>query len=268
MAELVIEEMGRQGDGVAKENGRAVFVPFSLPGETVSVSGSGTRREITEILEKSPDRIDPVCPHFGRCGGCQTQHLKNEVYTDWKFGLVSASLEKAGISHPVDPLITFDNYSRRKCVFNVRNTNNGVVLGYAERFGNSIVPIGTCPVLVPQIVESLDDIRMLASSLPQTRKPFRISVLAAENGLDIDIEGAVTLKNTQKEALIRKALSSGFARVSSDQEILIERQRPVLQMGQCKVSPPPAGFVQALEAAEHEMAAIGWRASCEVQVCR
>ncbi|MGI9352596.1 MAG: class I SAM-dependent RNA methyltransferase [Rhizobiaceae bacterium] len=253
MADLLIDNLGWQGDGVATVDGKPVFVPFALPGEIVSVSGGGTRREIVKVLKKSPDRIEPSCPHFGRCGGCQTQHLEKQAYEKWKLGLVNSPLEKSGITHPVVPMITFENHSRRRCVFNVRNTNNGVLLGYTERASNTIIPIETCPVLVPEIVESLEDIRRLASSLPQTRKPFRLSVLVTKNGLDIDIEGAVSLKSEQKAVLIRKALSTGFARISSDHEILVEKRKPILQMGQCELVPPPGVFIQALEAAEREM---------------
>ncbi|MEM9280063.1 MAG: RNA methyltransferase, partial [Pseudomonadota bacterium] len=167
---------------------------------------------------------------------------------------ITSETTKDASKHPVDPLTAFDDASRRKCVFNVRNTQQGVVLGFSERSSDTVLSISSCAVLVPQISGSLDDLREICASLPQTKKPFRLSVLATQNGLDLSLEGSVPLNENTKTVLVRKALASGFARFSSDGEILIEPQKPVLKMGICEVAPPPGAFVQAVEAAETAMA--------------
>ena len=73
--EVRIERLGAQGDGVAQGPDGPLFVPFTLPGELASVAaGPGeARAEPLAILEPSPERIAPVCPHFGTCGGCALQ---------------------------------------------------------------------------------------------------------------------------------------------------------------------------------------------------
>lgn len=265
MAELLIDDLGRQGDGITRVDGNVIYVPLALAGEKVSVTGSGPRRKLTDILERSPDRVDPVCRHFGTCGGCQVQHLSASSYREWKHSVVATPLSKAGINDTVDPLRIFEDAKRRKCVLSARNTNDGVRLGFTERSGHEIVPVEVCPVLDPQIVRALPDLQNLTASLPQSKKPFRLSVLASENGLDINIEGTVGLKTSQKEVLARKALASDFARISSDGEVLLEIRKPGLQMGTCTVAPPPGSFVQALEEAELEMADLvcGHLADCK-----
>lgn len=66
---MIIEDLGMNGEGIAHENGKAVFMPFYLPGEII---------ENGKIIKKSEFRIIPVCPYFKACGGCNLQHLKYE----------------------------------------------------------------------------------------------------------------------------------------------------------------------------------------------
>src|SRR5213083_1079144 len=73
--ELRIEQMGGEGDGLAAG---PAFVPFTLPGETVLARGGGERRDLVEVLTPSAERIAPICPHFGVCGGCALQHWAHE----------------------------------------------------------------------------------------------------------------------------------------------------------------------------------------------
>ena len=76
-----------------------LYVPYTLPGETVEVDqwpGHPDRRHLVKIDNASPDRIAPICPHFGTCGGCALQHLGPARYRAWKRGLVVEALAKAG----------------------------------------------------------------------------------------------------------------------------------------------------------------------------
>ncbi|MDB5479644.1 MAG: (Uracil-5)-methyltransferase, partial [Caulobacteraceae bacterium] len=68
--ELTIGGVGAQGDGIAGK----VFAPLTLPGERVLARVEGDRAQVLEILEASPERVTPPCPHFGDCGGCALQH--------------------------------------------------------------------------------------------------------------------------------------------------------------------------------------------------
>src|SRR5688500_14063383 len=88
-ADFTIDFVGGEGDGVAAG---PVFVPFSLPGERVRAQGGGERRELLEVLDASAERIAPVCPHFGVCGGCALQHWAHEPYLTWKVSRLVGTL--------------------------------------------------------------------------------------------------------------------------------------------------------------------------------
>ena len=97
--EVRIERLGAQGDGVADGPDGPLFVPFTLPGEQVSVAvePGSDRAGLIEVLEPSPDRVAPICPHFGICGGCALQHLESDAYLAWKRELVVAALRSRGL---------------------------------------------------------------------------------------------------------------------------------------------------------------------------
>ena len=99
---LLITRLAHRGDGAADTPAGPLFVPYTLPGETVEVervAGHPDRRHLLRVEHASPERIAPVCPHFGTCGGCAVQHWQIDRYRDWKRGLVVAALV---ISEPLD----------------------------------------------------------------------------------------------------------------------------------------------------------------------
>lgn len=256
MTELKIDFVGHKGDGVAHLNGHAIYVPYTLEGETVSVEGSGPRRDIKSIKEPSSARIEPICQHFGTCGGCQLQHMSKASYVEWKMGLVTEPLSRIGVSLKPDDMISFEDASRRKCVFNAQRTPEGMQLGFTEKASVEIVAIDACPVLVPAINDQLDAIRDLVNSVPILKHPLRVSVLVTKNGLDISIEEGKPLSEAERQVLIKKTIAHKFSRLTVNQETLIKTAEPHIEIASTIVSPPPAAFVQALKQAENAISDI------------
>jgi len=77
-------------------DGGALYVPFTLPGETVGVRRYGPRGQVVHVVDPSPDRVAPVCRHFGRCGGCAVQHASDGFVAAWKRDLVASALAARG----------------------------------------------------------------------------------------------------------------------------------------------------------------------------
>ncbi|MDB6078645.1 MAG: methyltransferase, TrmA family, partial [Akkermansiaceae bacterium] len=105
--ELRIDSLTNLGAGVGRVDGWVVFVPFCLPGELVRArvfrnDKNCSSADLVTVLEPSPDRVDPKCPLFGICGGCQYQHLGYPAQLAWKADQVGGLLQHmAGITFPV-----------------------------------------------------------------------------------------------------------------------------------------------------------------------
>jgi 23S rRNA (uracil1939-C5)-methyltransferase len=113
---LTIRALGHRGDGIAETADGPVFVPYTLPGEAVEVEtfpGHPDRRHLLRVERPSAERIAPVCPHFGACGGCALQHWATARYREWKRNLVTLALSQSGLAAPVDELIDAHGEGRR-----------------------------------------------------------------------------------------------------------------------------------------------------------
>ena len=253
---LKIGRLGAQGDGIAwTERGQA-YIPFALPGETVTAAVEGERGTLMALIERSPERVEPPCRHFGICGGCVLQHLEPSAYRHWKREKLVHALRARGIEVPVEALVACAPESRRRAAFTVRRTEAGMLLGYNEAQSNRIVDIEECPILLPEIVAALPALRTLASIIAMTGSPFRLQVTATASGLDIAASEQGKLSDEARQAATRHVLEVGFARLSADGEIIVEPRKPMVTAGDVAIEPPPGGFLQAVAAAEDAMAAL------------
>jgi 23S rRNA (uracil1939-C5)-methyltransferase len=258
---LRIERLGHRGDGIASSRAGSVYVPFTLPGETVLVERAGDRARIVEILAPSPARIAPLCPHFGACGGCSVQHLRRHNYVDWKMELVRTALTQRGLDIPVDRPAVFPAHSRRRALFTARRTGKGIVFGYNERQSHRIVPVSECPVLLPQIEKALPVLAAWLTPLIPLKAAIRIAVTATSTGLDVALEGPKPRPPAiAAEVAARRPSGLDIARLSVAGEPVLVTVDPAVDISGVSVILPPLAFLQAVEAAEAAMArlVIGW----------
>ena len=246
---LEIERLGQRGEGVARVSGRAVFVPLALAGERVLAEVEGERGRLLEILSPSPDRIAPICKHYGVCGGCAVQTLSPPAYAAWKHRLVATALANAGISAEVAPLVDAHGAGRRRVVFHARD----VAVGFMEARAHKIVEIDACPLLENGLAPALGAARALARALKSAGKPLDIAVTASSEGLDIDLRGCGALEEEEARALVALAEALDLARLSNHGRILAFRRRPTIKIGKAKLSPPPGAFLQATAQGEEEI---------------
>lgn len=260
---LDITRLGAEGDGVAETANGPIFVPFAHPGDRLKAAVEKSQGTIMALTEPSPDRIAPVCRHFGpdgengACGGCSLQHVDPTLYAEFKRGLVINALRSKGIDVEVGALVAAHPGERRRAIFAARKTEKELLLGFNQAGSHHIVNISECPVLKPSIVARLDDIRVIGRALAPNAESFRISVLETLAGLDVAVEGLPKLSNAQRQSAIAVALTlRGIARVSLDGEILVEPRRPIVRFGTTDVGLPAGGFTQATVEAEEAMAAL------------
>ncbi|MDQ8731990.1 methyltransferase [Bradyrhizobium sp. LHD-71] len=256
---LVIDHVGHRGDGVANAAAAHVFVPFTLPGETVDVDpveGHADRSRLRRVVAPSAERIEPFCPHFTVCGGCAIQHWRADGYRAWKRSIVVETLERAGIACDVGELEDAHGNGRRRMVVHARKSQRGILkVGFAAAGSHDIVPIDRCPILAPGLDGALVAAETIAEALAATAKPLDIQLTATANGLDVDVRGSGPLIATATAALARISAQHRLARLTRHGEIVAQLKSPVIAIGPAQVILPPGSFLQATQAGEEALAA-------------
>jgi 23S rRNA (uracil1939-C5)-methyltransferase len=255
---LVIDRLAHRGDGVAETPAGPVFVPYTLPGETVEVErvpGHPDRRHLLHVDVASPERIKPFCQHFGVCGGCAIQHWTMDRYRAWKRDLVVTAMQQVGLDAPVGDLIDAHGEGRRRATFHARSGAHDVIeVGFAALRAHHIVAIDRCPVLALSLDGAVAAAWAVAEILKPQRKPLDIQVTATEAGIDMDVRGSGPLPSARMTELADAAAKHRLARLTRHGELIAQRQTPTVRVGRVRVALPPGGFLQATEAGEAELA--------------
>ncbi|WP_233719722.1 class I SAM-dependent RNA methyltransferase [Jiella avicenniae] len=252
---MTIESLGAKGDGIAQGARGQHYLPFTLPGEVVETEAdeSLVGHDFT-LVEASPERRDAACPHFGDCGGCDLQHASDDLYHDFKRGLVVRALEREGIEAAVAPLVTCRPRSRRRVTLTAAKAGNRVVLGYNAARTNRVVAIETCPIAHPAIERALPFLRRLSSLLIDRKRPLKLAVTVTGAGLDVAVSDAALLSEKLRQPAVTMALEAGIARLSLGSEIIVKARPPLVDFSGIAVELPPGAFLQAVEGTEDAMA--------------
>lgn len=165
---LTIQNLTNEGRGIGRFNNWAVMVPFVIPGETVRVRifrnhKNYSEADLIEVLDPSPHRIAPKCPLFGRCGGCQYQHLTYEEQLKWKRQQIRDCLERIGkIKAEVPPVVPSEKtYGyRTKLTPHFDRRGSQCPIGFlAVDQPRTIVDVPHCPIASDAINAALPDVR-------------------------------------------------------------------------------------------------------------
>jgi 23S rRNA (uracil1939-C5)-methyltransferase len=257
---LVIDHVGHLGDGTAFADGQAVYVPYTLGGETVEVAPAPghhpDRRRLLAVERASPERIAAFCRHFGVCGGCAIQHWETERYRAWKHAVVVETLAQAKIDCEVSPLIDAHGLGRRRTTLHARiGTHDVLKVGFAAANSHDIIPVDRCPILAPGLSGALDAAWAIAEPLISVGKPLDIQITATDSGLDVDVRGSGPLPAKLIATLSRVAEQHRLARLTRHGELVLMRTPPVIAIGAARVTLPPGSFLQATAAGEETLAA-------------
>ncbi len=248
LEDLAIVALDSHGHGVAT-NG--AIVPGALPGERARVRLTGKRAELVETLSAGTGRAEPICPWFGRCGGCAAQHMSASLYREWKRGLVVEALKREGVTAQVGALIDAHGAGRRRATFHARFPHAAPEeVGFMRARSHDIISIDECPLFGPGMTGAIQAARALSADLRGLMKALDIAVTATLDGLDVDLRGSGPLGRAETEKFARTADALDLARVSNHGEVVIERRPPRVKFGEALVKLPPGGFLQATEAGE------------------
>ncbi len=193
--ELFIDALSNEGDGVGRVDGWVVFVPFALPGERVRArvyrnEDNYSRADLVEVQEPSPYRVQPVCPLFGVCGGCQYQNLAYEQQLEWKRRQVADLIRlRAGIEVPVQPTIATDQlYGYRSKITPHFHQPKGEKIGSIGflRAGSrcEVCDVANCPIAMDAINEALPKLRRQVQQMAaQYKRGATLLMRVSEGGV-------------------------------------------------------------------------------------
>jgi 23S rRNA (uracil1939-C5)-methyltransferase len=256
--QLAIDRLGHRGDGVADTPAGPVYVPYTLPGEAVTVdpiAGHPDRRHLVHVDRPSHERAQPICKHFGHCGGCAMQHWSLAEYHRWKRSLVVEALSHAGLIAPVETLIDAHGQGRRRAVLHARRgTHDLLEVGFAAPRAHHIVAIESCPILAPGLGGAIGAAWAIAEQLKPAKKPLDIQATATDSGLDIDVRGSGALNADRSAALARVAETHKLVRLTRHGELVAQRAQPLLKVGRAEVPLPAGAFLQATAEGEAVLA--------------
>ncbi|MDJ0388671.1 TRAM domain-containing protein [Roseomonas sp. E05] len=256
---LTIDSLGAGGDGIARDaEGRPVFIPGALPGETVRALLAGRRGEgsvavLQEVLAPCAERAAPPCPHFAACGGCAMQHLAAAPYAAWKRARLAEALARAGFPEaPVaETRVTPPGTRRRADLALRRRTDGSVVLGFHEPGGTAVVDLNTCLVLAPALVALFEPLRTLLRSLPAFRREGSAMLNLLDTGPDLLLRLDGTPSTADRATLATFARAQGLPRIAGAPlkggatETLAQLGPVSIALGGVPVAPPPGAFLQA-----------------------
>lgn len=253
---LRIERIGAEGDGIAHgDDGVAIYVPRVLPGETVRVGmigprGDGRVAKAETILDASPDRVEPPCPHFGACGGCALQHWQMAPYLEWKSSLLAAALRRAGYTPSLAPIVPTPPGARRRFDFAIRRDGPTLRIGLHGPRSTEIVDLRSCPVLHPDLAALLAPLRSLIGGLGALRRGGSLIANLLESGPDLLLrtDGALTTADRTRLAAFaaRHAIARiAWARRDDTPETACLLRPAIARLGDVAVTPPPGAFLQA-----------------------
>lgn len=238
-----ITSLGQKGEGVFERDGRKVFVPFALPGETIELDVEGDRGTLRGIVTAADNRAEPFCPHFGACGGCQLQHLDRASYVQFKTDLVETPLRFVGLDHKVSRFIDAAGDGRRRATLHARREG----AGYMRLRSHEVENLDTCPILEPALARAPDIARAVFLAIGEAD----VSFTAAKTGLDVSIR--TEKKQARADRVAPLVARYKLARLALNGEMVLQAQPPIIDMGRGEVELPISSFLQATTAAENAL---------------
>lgn len=188
---VTIEDLDPFGQGVARHNGKAMFVSGALPGEQAEVMVVEDKRQFSrakakKIMQPSAQREKPRCVHFGVCGGCQQQHAAIALQEDSKARALSRMLSRdAPLPVQVNEIISGNTWGyRRRARLGLQwqPKQQRLQMGFRQAASNDLVELTQCPILVPELEALLQPLHRCLSSLQAARRLGHVELVLADNG--------------------------------------------------------------------------------------
>ena len=256
-----VNDLDSFGQGVARHNGKALFIPGLLPQENAEVTVTEDKKQyarakVVRRLSDSPERETPRCPHFGVCGGCQQQHASEDLQQRSK----SAALARL-MKHDVSEVIADVpwGYRRRaRLSLNYLPKTQQLQMGFRKAGSSDIVDVKQCPILVPQLEALLPKVRACLGSLQAMRHLGHVELVQATSGTLMILRHTAPLSSADREKLERFSHSEGLdLYLAPDSEILetVAGEMPWYDSNGLRLTFSPRDFIQVNAGVNQKMVA-------------
>lgn len=247
MSEPIVRIAAR-GDGVT---GSGRHVAGTAPGDVIAPDGSVT---------PGPHRNDPPCRHYGRCGGCQLQHIDDVAYAQFAVDRISGALKAQGVAVPdILPLHLSPPRTRRRVAMKAQRAGKRITIGFSESGSHALVDLAQCEVMRPELFALIAPLRALLAQLLADRKRCEIIMTCADQGIDLALAGVEIDGLAAAEALTGFATRHRLARLSVDEGYGLQpRYEPepvTISLGGVAVPFPANAFLQATDDGEAALVA-------------
>jgi 23S rRNA (uracil1939-C5)-methyltransferase len=219
ITEVEITDLSHDGRGVARIDGKTIFVTGALPGERARIaltkrSRSFDEARVEELLVRSPERIEPRCPHFSVCSGCSLQHLPPAAQIAAKQRVLAENFERIGKVSPdrwLDPLTDQSWGYRRKGRLSVKwvAKKGKALVGFREENPRFVADLSVCHTLLPEVGERLGALGELVGSLEAKAQIAQIEIAAGDDTV------ALTFRNLQPLSEHDRAALTAFGQANS-----------------------------------------------------
>ncbi|MEO5342285.1 MAG: 23S rRNA (uracil(1939)-C(5))-methyltransferase RlmD [Gammaproteobacteria bacterium SHHR-1] len=219
--EITIENLSHDGRGVAHRDGKTLFIPGTLVGERVRFRYSARHRRfdlgcLLEVLDASPDRVEPRCPHVAICGGCSLQHQSVAAQIRDKQQVLLEACKRIGKVEPgqvLPPLIPDQHWGyRKKARLGVKwvAKKGRVLVGFREKGSGLIADIHSCAVLDARIGQRLDALSELIGGLSIPHRIAQIEVAIGDGEPVLVLRNLEPLTDSDQQRLCAFAQQQGL----------------------------------------------------------
>jgi len=258
---VTVNDLDPFGQGVARHNGKALFVPGLLPGERGEVTLTEDKRQfargaVKRRLNDSPDRETPPCPHFGVCGGCQQQHASVALQQRSKRSALARLMKRE-----VDDVIAAEpwGYRRRaRLSLNYQPKTQTLEMGFRKASASDIVNVVRCPVLAPRLEALIPSLRECLQSLEGMRHLGHVELVLADNGPLMVLRHTAPLTPADREKLERFSHSQGVALFLAPESAILEQvsgELPWYTSDALRLAFSPRDFIQVNDKVNQQMVA-------------
>lgn len=263
---VTVNDLDPFGQGVARHQGKALFVGGVLPQEQAEVvlvedKKQYARAQVKRRLTDSPQRQAPRCPHFGVCGGCQQQHASIMLQQQSKRAALARLMKRE-----VDEIIAGEpwGYRRRaRLSLNYQPKTQQLQMGFRQASDKAIVEVVQCPVLVPQLEALLPAVRECLSALSALRCLGHVELVLADNGPLMVLRHTAALPAADREKLERFSQTHGLSLYLAPQSEILEHihgEAPWYTSDGLRLVFSPRDFIQVNDGVNQQMVrtALAW----------